>query len=321
MGDGTDGGWDDVAEADLLPVDAMADELELVGATLRGALARPLPPGVADAHVRLMVSAHAGGGPKRPLRRVPRPRAPRREWPRRLVPVVSGVAAAGLAAAALAGALPGPVQARLAGAAAHIGVTLPGRDDHHGTWVSTPTPTTVTPTPTTPTTLTPTTVTPSTVTTVTTEQTVTTQPPTDRTATTATTLAAAPPPPGAPETTLPPRTTAPPTTAHETPTTAAPTTSTTPTTKAPDTCVNPALISATATLETNGKVVDLVIRTSGTVPYMSATIDGMTGVVENLTRTSFGFQGTLTAPTTVPAGSTVVFASCGNQIRGSAPIN
>ena len=310
MGSGRDEAWDGVGD-DLLPVDPLDDELELVGATLRRTLVQPLPSDVAEAHVRLMVAAHVSGGsgPRRVLRRAPRPAGASGQWQRRLVPLVSGVAAAGLAAAAVTGAFPTPLQSRLADAAAHLGVSLPGRDDHRNTRVSTPLPTEPTPTTQAP------------PTTVATGQTATTQPPpVESTVTTPTTIAPAPPLTGAPSPTLATPTTAPPTTARETPTTTAPLTSTTSTTKAPDTCVNPVLISVTATLEAGGKVVDVVIRTSGTVPYMSATIDGMGGVVEDLQRTSFGFQGTLTAPTTVPAGSTVVVGSCGNQIRGSAPV-
>ena len=80
------------------------------------------------------------------------------------------------------------------------------------------------------------------------------------------------------------------------------------------------LISVTATLTDGGMAVAVVIRTSGTVPYMSATIAGMTGVVSNLQPTSFGFQGTVTAPTTIPAGSVLEIGSCGNQIRGKVVI-
>jgi hypothetical protein len=292
--------------ADFLATD---DDVELVGATVRRALVAPAAPSVAAAHVRRMVAAHAEGPARgdRPFR----PRAPR-DLRARLVPLAGAVAAAGIAAAAVAGALPAPVQRDLAAAAAHVGVGLPGRDDRGTTRLSTPTPAprpplTASTTEPTATSVSPETAvqSPTTVTTAATGSTVAAPP-----ARTPSTLPATIPPP-APAPPAPATTTRP----DATTTLPSPTTSTT---RAASGCANPGIVSATATLQSDGRTVSVVIRTSGTVPYMSATIDGVTGAVANLQPTSFGFQGTVTAPSAIPAGSLLVFGACG--LRGSAPV-
>ena len=200
--------------------------------------------------------------------------------PQRFAPLLGGIAAAGLAAAFVGGALP-----------------LHDGGNHHVTRVATPAPVTTTTLPTTTVESVPSTLAP-----------VTTAPP----------VVTASPTTEAPTTSLAPSTTAaPPTTTRVEPTTTSPA-STTTTTAGRNGCVNPAIISATATLINGGTAVQVSIRTSGTLPYLSATIDGMTGVVANLQPTSFGFEGTVTAPTTIPVGSLLVYGACG--LRGSVAI-
>ncbi len=309
MGSAWGPGWEDASGGDLPTVDAADAELELVGAAVRRALVQPIAPALADAHVREMVAAHAGGPG-----RVPRPRRHHtlgQAWRSRLAPLLSAAAAAGIAAAAVAGSLPAPVQGALATAAAHVGISLRGRDDHRTTRVSTPTPPTRPPHA--PITVLP----PPTIT-----LTPTSAPRATAPAPSAPTTAASAPS-SVPVTTLTPTsaatepaTTAPPTTVARVgpTTTASPPTSTSPRAG----CANPGIVSATATLQPGGTSVSVVITTSGTVPYMSATIDGMSGVVADLQPTPSGFAGTVTAPTTIPVGALLVFGACG--VRGSATI-
>jgi hypothetical protein len=103
-------------------------------------------------------------------------------------------------------------------------------------------------------------------------------------------------------------------------TSTAPATSTTPTTHPSTSCVNPVLVSATATLLPGDRSVSVVITTTGTVPYMSATVVGMTGVVASLQANPNGFTGTVTAPEPIPAGSVLEVGSCGNRIRANIVI-
>jgi hypothetical protein len=303
---------------------AVDDELEPVGAALRAALVRPVDPALTEEHVRLMVAAHRPARLSR-LRRRPAPRlraAHRPWWPS----IVTAVAAA-VVAAAVTGSFPRPVQDRLASAAAAVvGIHLP-RHHPQPTRVSTPVPPTTVapPTPSTP---------------------ETTVPPTDpstRAAVAPTPPAPSPSPPsGSPPSTVlgaptplgapppgplgappaPPHSApapAPTTVAAPAPSTPRPPSSTT-TTRSPTGCVDPVLVSMTATLVSGGQVVEVVLHTTGTVPYVSVDITGATGVSANLQPTADGFQGTVTAASPITAGMVAVAGSCGGQIRGSAVI-
>jgi hypothetical protein len=279
------------------------DDLVLVGAAVRDALVRPIDDSTAQAHVRLMVGAH----------RAPRLRPSRRPGVRPVdgyrTPwrVAAAVGAAAVIAAAFGGVLPAPVQDRLAAAAASIGVTLPGRHDGGTSRVSTPDPPVAVTAPTTTVAPAPTTIPAATTTPVST--------PVSTLAPTTPTLAAAPTtaaPPTLPTTTPTTRPASPPSTAPPPPSTV--------TTAPSNGCVNPALVSVTATLIDGGQAVWIVIRTTGTVPYMSATVAGVAGVVVSLQPTADGFQGTATAPTPIPAGSILDIGSCNHRIRGSATV-
>jgi hypothetical protein len=302
---------------------AVDDELEVLGAAVRATLVRPVDPAIADEHVRRMVAAYRPsrlrwarrrGAPGR-VRTVHRP-----WWPA----IVTAVAAA-VVAAAMTGSLPRPVQDRLASAAGAVGIHLPRHHVGRATRVSTPRPpvdtTVVRPRP---------------------SAVVTTVPPsipsTTATLGPPTTAVVAPPvaPPLAPPSTPPPvralaptSVVAPPpaTTAAPAPaTTAAPAPATTvppgttTTTRSPTGCVNPVLVSVTATL-VGTQTVAVVIQTTGTVPYMSVDIAGATGVSANLQPTADGFRGTVTATSPIIAGTSVLeVGSCGGQIRGTAVI-
>jgi len=275
---------------DLPPIDAADDELELVGAAVRRALVQPVDAALAEAHVRLMVAARASAPPPGPFRTRPGPApTPPRRLPRP-APFIAGLAAGGLVAAAVAAVF-----------------SLPGRGHHRATELSTPPPAVVTtgaPETTTVTDNVPTSAVPATV--PVTAVVTTAAPPASVPASTSTTAATAP-------TTL-----APPTTPRTEPPATTP--STTSSTAAGDACVNPVLVSITATLQPGGRYVTVVIRTTGTVPYMSVNISGIAGVTANLQPTAFGFQGTVTAPTVIPAGSVLEAGACGNRIRGTAVI-
>jgi hypothetical protein len=291
---------------------AVDDELEvLVGAAARASLVQPVDPAVAEEHVRLMVAAHRPSRVRWRRRRAApaRARIAHRPW----WPAVVTAVAAAVVAAAMTGSLPRPVQDRLASAAAAVGVHLPRHHAGRGTRVSTPLPpvdtTVVPPQP------------PAVVTTALPAPPSTLGPPT--------TAVVAPParPSLAPPSTLPAAPTpisvvppAPATTAGPAPTTTLPPGTTT-TTRSPTGCVNPVLVSVTATLVNGTQTVAVVIHTTGTVPYMSVDVAGATGVSANLQPTADGFQGTVTATSPIVAGTSVLeIGSCGGQIRGTAVI-
>jgi hypothetical protein len=73
-----------------------------------------------------------------------------------------------------------------------------------------------------------------------------------------------------------------------------------------------------ATLGLGGHEVLVVVRTTGTVPYLSAVVGG---VAISLTPASGGFRGTITSATAIAPGAVLRVGSCGGSLQGSTTVH